>query len=393
MTVTLADLTAPLTVEEAQTALYAAMAARGLTATSWKPGAIARTIVYAVALLVAALSLLISLVAEGGFLTLAKEDWLTLLARYNFAVERNPGTQATFLQRFDNAGGGVYSGGAGDLVVSSSVNGKSYRSTGAWSIGALATDVLIEVEAVEVGTGSNAAPGDVDTMVSVLTGVTTTNPNAVVAEDVEEDPALELRCEEKLGSLSPNGPRDAYAYFARTARTTDGSPTGVTRVRVVADGFGNVDVYLADADGGIAGSVGDLTTPLGAADDAIQRNAVPECVTETTHAASAHSVAVTYEYWLDDTTGQTDGQIEAAVAAALAAFMAARPIGGDQIVGESTGRVYKSAIEGAIAATFPGSTIRVSVTLPAADVDVTATQVPTLGAVSGTVHQEAEGGL
>ena len=56
-----------------------------------------------------------------------------------YGVERSPGTFASGTLTFDNAGGGVYSGGIGDLIVRSSTTNKTYRNTEAFTIGALAT--------------------------------------------------------------------------------------------------------------------------------------------------------------------------------------------------------------------------------------------------------------
>jgi hypothetical protein len=389
VTVTLSELTTPLTRAEAEAAIYAACASRGLTTTTWKPGAVTRTIIYAFSVLVAAVSLLQALIAEGGFLALATGDWLTLLARYVYDVERSTGSQAAFTQRFDNAGAGVYTGVAGDLIIACSVNGKTYRNTAAYSIGAFAADVLIPFAADEVGSASSAAPATITTLVTTLLGVTTTNPDAVVGDDADDDETVRLLCREKTGTLSPNGPRDAYAYMARTT-TLNGVNVGVTRVRSIADGSGNVDVYLATPSGGVTGTSGDPTTALGAVHEKIQRNVVPLAVRERTHTATALPIAVTYEYWLLATTGLADADIEAAIAARLGTFMAARPIGGDLLPGETVGRVYVSAIEGAIASTFPAQTLRVSVTLPVADVDCATTEVPVLDTVTGTVHQVSE---
>src|SRR5262249_16618862 len=140
------------------------------------------------------------------------------------------GSFATGSITASNSTGFSYSGGAGDLVVLDSVTQKTYRNTAPFSIGSMATGVVIPIQAVELGTGSNAAAGDIDTLVTVLAGVTITNPAALVGADPEDDVALALRCKEKTGTLSPNGPRDAYAYFARSATRADGSAIGVTRV-------------------------------------------------------------------------------------------------------------------------------------------------------------------
>lgn len=387
MTTTLDVLLTPMTVDEAREAIYEALAARGVKTTSWKSGAVVRSIVASLAVVISALSKMQAAIGKMGFLEYAEADWLTQVAFYVYGVERSTGTAAAGTLTFDNASGGVYSGAAGDLTVSSSVNGKEYRNTAAYTIGALATGVEIPFEAVEVGTASSAAAGDVDTMVTALTGVTVTNAAALIGTDEEDDATLRLRCKEKLGSLSPNGPADAYAYFARLATTDDGTNAGVTRVRVIPDGTGTVDVYVATATGAVTGTVGDTTTALGAVDDAIQRNVVPLCVTANVASVTTQTVAVTYEIWVRSTIGLTDQQVQDTIETALEDFFSTHPIGGE-IIAPAGGKLYVDAIRAAIAEALPDrSVVKLTITLPAADVSLTASKVAVLGAPTCTaVH-------
>jgi len=383
---TLDTLVTPMTVEEAKTAIYDALAARGVSTTDWKLGAVMRTLIAALAIVIAALSSMQAAIAKLGFLEYASGSWLTMVARYVYGVERTAATFAAGTLTFDNLGGGVFSGVAGDLVVSSSVNGKEYRNTASYTIGALATGVEIAFEAVEAGSSSSAAVGTIDTLVSVLSGVTVTNAADLVGTDEEEDAALRLRCSESLGALSPNGPRDAYAYFARSATKDDGTSAGVTRVRVVPDGTGTVDVYVASASGAIAGTIGDTTTALGAVDDAIQTNVVPLCVTANIASVTTVSMPVTYEIWVRSTIGLTGAEVQTAISDALTSFVSTHPIGGEIISG--SGYVYVDAIKACIAESLPaGAVVKLTITAPAADVALTASQVATLGTVTPTaVH-------
>src|SRR5690606_7731376 len=130
--------------------------------------------------------------------------------------------------------------------------------------------------------------------------VSVTNPNALVASDLETDQQLRVRCRERLGALSPMGPWDAYSYAAKTAQLSTGGPAGITHVRTEHDGFGNVTAYLATDSGGAAGTVGDTSTPLGAADEAMQQLAVPQCVTLNTQAASSLEISIIYQLWVYD---------------------------------------------------------------------------------------------
>ncbi len=384
---TLDVLLTPMTVDEAHEAIYTAIAARGVRTTSWKSGAVVRSMIASFAVVLSGLSHMQAQLAKMGFIEHAEGEWLTKVAYYVYGVDRDLGSFAAGTFTFDNASGAVYSGSPGDLIVSSSVTGKEYRNTAAYTIGALATGVEIDFEAVELGSASSAGAGDVDTMVTALTGVTVTNATAIVGTDEEDDATLRLRCREKLGALSPNGPADAYAYFARSARKDDGTSAGVTRVRVIPDGTGTVDVYIATASGAVTGTIGDTSTALGAVDDAIQRNVVPLCVTANIASVSTVVVPVTYEIWVRSTIGLTDEQVETTIQTALETFFATHPIGGEIIL-PAGGKLYVDALRAAIAdALPPRSLVKLSITLPAADVSLAEDEVATLGTLTATaVH-------
>lgn len=383
---TLSELTTPLTVDEVKTAIYAALEAKGAATTTWKPGGVVRTLIAGTSIVLAALSRLQAALANGGFLELAEGDWLTLVAEHVYGVERDLGAFAAGTVTLDNGGGGVYSGGVGDLIVSNG-DGKTYRNTAAFSIGALETGVEVPIEAVEIGVaGGSTGAGTIETLETVLLGVGCTNAAALVGRDEETDEELRIRCRARTGALSPNGPRDAYAYIAQTTLTADDEPIGVTRVRTVADGDGAVDVYLASDSGAVtAPNVALIQT-------AINEMAEPLAVTATAISATNKTISVTYEAWVRDTIGLTVDQIETAVEAALDEFFAATPIGGDIITGEATGRVYLSAIEGAIAQAIGDDLVRLEVTVPAGDTDIAISEVPIRGTLVVTAIHEVTTG-
>lgn len=388
MTTTLEELVTPMTVEEAKTAIYDALATRGVTTTGWKPGAVVRTIIAALAIILAAFSELQAAIARSGFLDLAEGAWLTLLARYVYGVERDTGAFASGEVTLTNSTGNIYSGDPGDLIFLNSTTGKTYRNTAAYSLGSLGT-ITVAVEAIELGIASNANAGQIDDLVTTLNGVTVANASALVGADEETDALLRLRCRLSLGALSPNGPRDAYEYFARSAKNTDGTSTGVTRCKVVPDGYGNVTVYVATASGEVTGDPDDPDTALGAVNDAIQDSVVPDGVTAIIESATALAVPVTYELWLRDTTGLTEAQVTALVSAALTSTLSEAPIGGERIdLEDSAGYVFVDTLEAAIDDALPvGSILKRTLTLPAADVVVPASKAPVAGTITPTaVH-------
>jgi phage-related baseplate assembly protein len=377
-------LTTPLTREEVEDAIYAALAARGVRTTSWKPGAVVRAIITGVAIVIAGATRLQAAIARGGFLELAEDDWLTLVARYVYGVERDPGSFATSTVTVDNDGGGIYNGIAGDLVFRQTYTGALYRNTAPFTIGALQNGVQIHVQAVELGSGSNAEAGFIGELETPLVGVTVVNSTVAIGTDEEGDESLRVRCREKTGTLSPNGPRDAYAFVARSAKRPNGDSIGITRVLTLADGFGNVTVFVA------ASAVTVDPADLNIIADAIHRQCEPLAVTPTVESATPYPIDVTYELWVRDTSGLTDEQIEDRVASRLTAFFASQPIGGEVIPGQ-VGRVYHDAIEAVIGAAMEPQLIDVHVSSPAADVDLEVPEAPVVGTVTATVHQVARG--
>jgi phage-related baseplate assembly protein len=394
MALSLAELTTPLTRAEVETAIYTALASKGVSTTSWKPGAVVRTLIFGVALVLSAASSLQAKIAESGFLALATQDWLTAVALYVYGVTRDTGAFATGTVTLTNNGGGVYAGGIGDLVVQNPSTKKTYRNTAAYTLAAgPATEAVVPVQADEIGTASTSTPDTITAFVTTLLGVAVTNPTALVGRDPESDPALRTRCLAKTGTLSPNGPKDAYTYVALSAKKADGvTSVGVTRVRVIADGDGNVTVYVASASGAITGTSGDPETDLGAVHDAIQTQAVPLAVTETTVAATNKLILITYEIWLRDTLGQTEALVEEAIEDALDDFVSTYPIGGF-VIPPASGKVYLSAIETVIGSVFPEHTVKLEVTIPAGDTDLLINEVPVPSTITCLAVNFVSGGV
>jgi uncharacterized phage protein gp47/JayE len=182
------------------------------------------------------------------------------------------------------------------------------------------------------------------------------------------------------------GPSDAYGYAARNAKRLDGTSVGVTRIRTTKDGYGNVYVYVATASGAVPGSASDPTTDLGAVNEAIQHNAAALGDTAHTLAAVPVAIAVNYSIWLYNSLSLTQEQIENAIEAELADFMASQPIGGN-IIGTDPGKIFTSAISAAIARAKISDVsslrgVKVQVNLPASDVPLAISEVPTLGTVA-----------
>ncbi|MCP3886452.1 MAG: hypothetical protein GY700_13480 [Propionibacteriaceae bacterium] len=391
MSYTLAELTTAYTADEIESAIYAAVQARGAKTTAWKPGAVVRTIIAGVAIVLAAFSKLIAAIAAGGFLDLATESWLTLLARYTFRIERITGTYATGDVTLSNASGTPYSGGADDLIVQNATSGAVYRSTGAWSIAAgPGSTATVEVKAVEIGADSTSPAGDIDTLVTTLSGVTVSNASAIVGLDEETDAAIRTRCLERTGPLSPNGPSDAYGYIARNATDVDGNSIGVTRVATQAVGDGTVNVWVATSSGEVTGTAGNPATDLGAVAAAIYTQAEPLAIEAVVASANANTIPVTYELWIYTSSGLTSAEVETLVDTSLTTMFSNTPIGG-HLVG-SDRKIYHDDIVSKIDA-VRSEIFHVEVTSPASDTTLAIDDVPVIGAVSGTINLVSGGDL
>ena len=385
MTTNLEALTTPLTVAEIKTAIYDTMAANGVDTTGWKPGAVVRTMVAGVAIVLAAFSALIALLARSGFLSLSEGEWLTLVARYVYDTERITATFATGTVTIDNASGNIYAIDPGDLILLNTATGATYRNTALVNIGSMETGVSVAVQADIEGSGGTAAAGAIDDFVTTFLGLSVTNDAAIVGTDAELDPALRTRAESATGALSPNGPSDAYRYFATSAvRAATGESIGVTRVKVTPDGEGGIAVVVADADGAITGTAGDPATDLGAVHAAMELNAVPLGITLTTTSATAATIAVTATAWIDESLADTDAALETAVEDALIALLAAMPIGG-VVISPADGKVYKQALEGAVSRVFGTSLVNLSMGTPAGDTTLTGSQAPVAGTLTLTI--------
>jgi hypothetical protein len=377
-------LITPVSKEDVQTSIYKVLAKVGVNTTNWKSGAVVRTMIVSNSIILAALSQLQANIARSGFLEFSSKDWLTIVAGYVYGLDRILATYASGSVTLVNSGGGVYTLAPGDLILVD-INGKSYQNTASITIGSMATVTGAPFQAVDPG-ALIANVGDINALSTSLIGVTCTNTTTFIGTDDEEDGQLRIRCYEQLGALSPMGPWDAYGAAVRNAKLPDGTPIGVTRTRITKDGSGNVNVYLADGGGGLAGTIGNPSTPLGAADEAIQQFAAPLAVTANTHAATDVTTAVTYELWTYNTSGYTTDQITSLISKSIVAFFGAQPIGGN-IITAPPGAMFVDALRSAIANTLP-QIFHVVVTAPSGDVSLATSEVAVAGTITPTaIHQ------
>lgn len=337
------DLMKPVTAAETYERFLSNLETLEVPARSWRVGGSLRTILRVIATNYAELSAVVSAAIRAGFLETAEGGWLTLLARYVFGEERQAATQAAGVLHLVNSGGGVYSFSAGQMRALHSVSGKAYVNTAAFSLGAGGT-VDVSIAAVEIGSGANAGPNEIQDLETVMLGVSVTNPAAVVGVDEEKDSDLRKRCRDKLGLLSNGGPRRAYSYAARVATRSDGRPTQVNRVVVSRSSSGGlVSLVLASADGAV------IADDVAAVTASVETLARPDCVKVSVVSATVVPIARDLTVWAVGSEFQS-AAIEAAVRAAVVTWVSSYPIGGFAKPPSEQGYFFAASLGGVVKA-------------------------------------------
>ena len=376
---TVEELTTPLTWQEVATSTYRVMAKVGLRITNWRKDSVMRAGITGLSVVIAGLSRLQADIAASGFLELARGPWLKIHARDTYGVIAQDATFAAGSLQFINTAGGVYEFDPGELTVRSTVTGKTYKNLEHFTVAALETKT-VAIIATEAGSASSADAHTITELVSppVLNGVELDNPVQLTGQDEERAQSIRTKCSEKLGSLSPLGPWDAYSYAARNALRPNGTLIGVNRIRITKDGYGNLYVFVATADGQVL--LGDLE----ALTDAIDRNATTQGVTLYVRSAAAHTINLEGTLYAYTTVAMTDEELIAAVRKSVKAFLAAQPVGGARI--GSQGWVFQDQLRAAIAAAAPGFIFHVALSAPEGDEPLAPDDVPVLGYVDLIVN-------
>lgn len=378
MPLSLSDL---ITVEDRDDVLATLLAVSALLnapTTSWQEGAPILTMLTTAAQKLADLTVVAADITKGGFGELLPSDaWADRWALSRFNVKRVPAVQAAgplTIVCDATAVGHTYQ--IGEIIVAHASTHKTYRNTAVVTVVPSSTLLLQPFAADEPGSASTAAPGSVTVLVSSLVGLTVTNPLSWLGSDAELTPALVTRSRAKLGSLSPNGAKDAYNFIATTPEFSATS-VPITRTRTVGDPTTpNVTVYLATAAGAPTG--GDVAIVQAA----IDANVEPWGADATAVAATPHVIAVTYQAWVKGSQ-LTAAQIQTAIGNALASFFATLSLGG-YVIPPDTGDVYVETLQQVIASATVGIQ-RVVVSLPASSVVLTPNEVATLGTIIPTV--------
>lgn len=375
------ELTTPCTWREVETTLYRVMAAVGMKTSSWRPNAVVRAIVVAVAVFVAALTVLAAEVAAGGFLETARGSWKKLVAWFTFDTAALKASFAAGSVTITNTGTSVYDEAAGDVAVLGP-DDQVYVSLEAMVIGP-GGSITLNVRAKEAGSAGSCGASTITRFEGTYPGLTVTNPSAFVGTDDETDSELERRAKSSAAAISPNGPVDAYEAVALAATRADGTHLGVNRVRVVqGPGDGSCTVYAATASGAVAGDVEDPETDLGRLHYLLNTLACPPQGTTTAASGIGLTISVIYRVWVYTSAGLSAAQIVAAVDAALTAYLRQLPIGGDW-PSDAAGYVFVDMLRKVILSAVPGA-FHCEITSPAADVECERYSVPQVGTLTGT---------
>jgi len=389
-TPTLQQLFTPLTADQVFASTLQIAAEVQLPVTAWQDLSCGREVLFVTSQLAANYTVgSFAGSAAGGLLDYATGDWLTLLGISNFGVTRIAATFGATTEQLTNVAAVDYTFAAGEFVMLNSVTGVAYTNADPFTLtsGSLAspTVLTIAIVAETAGTAGAASAGQITSLQTPLLGVSCTNLTAVTGTDEQDDESLRALCRLSMARASPNGPQDAYNYFAITAVRASGETVGITRTNVV-QGNGTNIVYVATASGAVTGDELDPLTDLGAVHLNIQTNCVPTGIAEVTVSATNLSISVTGVVWRARGSTTSDAAIQQAITTQLTSYLAAAPIGGYNI--GAGGRIFVDALIGQIFQALPGQIVQCTLSVPAADVPVASNEVPVLALpISITVMQ------
>lgn len=343
----LEEMTTPITEDQALETFLSTLETLGVPARSWRKAAGPRVFLRVAARIFSGYSSLIAAITRGGFLDYASGSWLTLLAFYVYGVSRIPATFATGKITFLNLGGGVFNEPVGQVTALWVLGKKSYINTEPVILGIGETKEFA-FQAVEAGSSSSAPANQIARLETVLVNVYVANSVALVGRDEEDDETLKQRCRDRLASLSPNGPRGAYADAVRSAVRLDGSPVDINRVRVSpASSVGIVTITVA-APGGVP--VPSDLTAIRLRVDTIAR---PDATRADVGAASSLAVVRSLTIWARSAPGLTEAMVKGPADLALIALGRDWPIGGIAKTEGGQGYLFADTVKGVVKAAHP----------------------------------------
>ena len=367
MTATVASLIAPKTAAAYFDELAVRLTALGFPVTAWQVGNAGRTLARVDAAALADLRAVVTAIAQGGFLDEASGDWLTLLAKGVFDLDR----AAAIYHQGDvsiacASGTGPQTLAVGAVVVTDGT--RRWRSVNTSAIVVPSGESrTVRVRAEEAGDAYNVAGANISSIVTpAAAGLTVSAASGsawwVVAGSAEESNAsLRARCRARWSTLGRGANTDAYVYLA----TTCPEATSVTRARVVSGGGdGTLSVYVAQTTGAADSS-------LVAAVQSYINLRCPVTDTVTVIAATPVSVQVTGTVVFSSATYNT-ATARDAIQAAVTAYIVGKGFGDTVDLGGLYAAIYAAA---------PGI-LDVDLSFPGSDTVLTASQIGALGSYS-----------
>jgi hypothetical protein len=322
----------------------------GLKTENWAAGGFTRILIALFAPLHTTNGDAVRIIAASHFLDLAEGAWLTALAKQVYNVDRIEATYAAAPQAITltNTGNKYFEFDPLDIVFKKPSNDRSYRNSSGGVLppgGTLVVDVIAD----QPGSDSNAAVGTITELTTTLLGVTCTNTVALIGVDEQKDPELRQLCRDSVAARSIGGVKRAYFYYAKTTRRTNGTPVGVTRVRIppaVGDGTGAV--YVASASGA-------LTSPdVDFVQASFDENVTHYGFDATAISAANKSITAPCTIWIPSSLGLTEEQAQLKVYDALSAYITGVDIGG-VVIAPTAGRIYWRKLIEIITAAVPGA--------------------------------------
>ncbi len=355
---TIDELTRELTPQECLTAITNIMDVVGIPTTAWPEGSITRSEIEAFSDMVSYATVQLSAIANAGFPATAAGPWLDIIAQYGgFDLEREPASFAQCTVQVSNATGGLYTAAAGALVIRNRNSAKEYANVGAISLLNGASQ-LYTFQALEAGTASNAAVGEITRLTTAVSGLSVVNTSTAIAVDQESDESLRERI--RLAPLSENqfGPGEAYRYWAMRAIRPDGTNVGVTKVKVIPSANGALHVLVASD----VGEIPDDADNLDRVEASVRTEALtmgPQLIVES---AEAHEIAGTVTVSIYSDANLSAAEVETLVENALSERVKRLGIGGDadgDAEDNDDGLFYESSFLAAVQSAHP-SIIRAS---------------------------------
>lgn len=343
------QLLTPVTAATVQTRIINMLVDLSIRADLWPVRDVAYAVVVVLSLVLQGFFANFLTAVQAGWLPTAAGGWLRWLALYMYGVTPTPATFATGAVTLTNNGGGSFTFAPGEATFQNSTTKATYENVDAISLGpGPGTMQTIDVQATVQGSASNAAPGQVDTIVTTMNAVTVSNASPVLGVDAQSDPSLQLECWNAIAANSPFGPAQSFGYAVQTAvNAVTSAPVNIDRfVTSESSHTGTVSVWVASPAG--AADPNDVQGVL----NNILAIARPPCVTPTVASATTVSDADAITVYVTSTPGLVAASVQAAIETAIDNYLATYPIGGLSS-GAFTG-LRASAIDGVCFGAWPG---------------------------------------